>query len=289
LPLSESHFIESLQYQGILSVSQPSNASAAEHLGVLDIQARASALFELGLLPGADDDSIRAAFRSKLKGAHPDLNGGTDANLRRIILARDLLMSENRRSAEKAQWLKDFATSNYDSDGALLLNISIRQAIHGGETEQAMPALEVTPAHEQLTSLTQMKTLRIFLPAGLRDGEKLRLKIEGAARPEQLFRVHIVTENGMSVSGNDISMPATVEARIYFNGGQTVIQTPHGPREVEIGRAVETGAQLSLAGLGLPATDVHPCGDLHVRLEASANVVRAWSEARAEFGKKWAS
>jgi curved DNA-binding protein len=269
-------------------VSSSSNLSETEGLSVLDIQARAAALFELGLMPGADDEAIRSAFRSRLKEAHPDLNGGTDASLRRIILARDLLMSENRKSAEKAQWLKDFSHSNYDGDGALLLNISIRQAIYGGETEQLMPALEVSPAHEALTSLTQMKTLRIFLPAGLRDGEKLRLRIEGAARPEQLFRVHIVTENGVRVSGNDISMPAQLESRIYFNGGNVEIQTPHGPREVEVGRAVETGAQLCLSGLGLPATDVHPCGDLYVRLEACANPVRPWSEARAEFAKKWA-
>ncbi|HVZ29313.1 MAG TPA: DnaJ C-terminal domain-containing protein [Asticcacaulis sp.] len=269
-------------------MNQSSSVSESERLSVQDIQARASALFELGLMPGADDEAIRSAFRTRLKESHPDLNGGTDATLRRIILARDLLMSENRRDAEKAQWLKDFATSNYDSDGALLLNISIRQAIFGGETEQAMPALEVSPAHEELISLTQMKTLRILLPAGLRDGEKLRLKIEGAARPEQLFRVHVVTESGMSVSGHDITMSATLESRVYFNGGSVVIQTPHGPREVEIGRAVETGAQLCLQGLGLPATDVHPGGDLHVRFEACANPVRPWSEARAEFGKKWA-
>ncbi len=265
-----------------------SNASESERPSVQDIQARAAALFELGVMPGADDDTIRNAFRTRLKETHPDLNGGTDATLRRIILARDLLMSENRKSAEKAQWLKDFATSNYDSEGALLLNITIRQAIHGGETVQNMPALEVTPAHEELTSLTQMKTLRIFLPAGLRDGEKLRLKIEGSIRREQLFRVHIVTESGISVSGNDITMPATVESRIYFNGGTAVIQTPHGPREVEIGRAIEAGPQICLSGLGLPATEVHPRGDLYVNLEACANPVRAWSEARAEFAKKWA-
>jgi curved DNA-binding protein len=269
-------------------VSESSHASEAERLSVQDIQARAAALFELGLSPGADDDTIRSAFRTRLKEAHPDLNGGTDATLRRIILARDLLMSENRRSLEKAQWLKDFAISNYDSDGALLLNITIRQAIYGGETVQNMPALEVSPAHEELISLTQMKTLRILLPAGLRDGEKLRLKIEGAPRREQLFRVHIVTENGMSVSGNDITISAAIESRLYFNGGHTIIQTPHGEREIEIGRAVEAGTQICLSGLGLPATDVHPRGDLHVKLEACANPVRPWSEARAEFAKKWA-
>ena len=249
-----------------------------------DAMARIDALAELGLGAEADDETIRGAFRSRLKEAHPDLNGGTDVLLRRIILARDLLMSDNRKSAEKAQWLQDFATSDHDPDGALLLTISLEQAIYGGEAVQSVPALEVTSVHEHLTSLTDMKRLRITLPAGLRDGDKLRLTVEGAARPEQLFRIHVAADAGR-VAGNDIHVTAKVEARLMFSGGKAIITTPHGPREVDIVRGTDS---LCLTGLGLPMTSRHARGDLYVRLEATAETHRRWDDARAEFRQKWA-
>lgn len=272
-----------------MSLREHSANSPLEGLSVQEIQARAGALFELGVTPGADDATIRNAFRQRLKETHPDLTGGTDTLLRRIIYARDLLMSENRRSAEKAQWLKDFAKSHRDPDGALLLNLTLEQAIYGGEVIQSVPALEVSAAHEPLTSLTQMKTLKITLPAGLREGEKLRLHTEGAARSEQLFRIHISTGHACRVSGDDIWMSAEVESRVLFSGGKAIIQTPHGPREIDIPRGFSYGHSLCVPALGMPATAKRPCGDLHIRLDACANSERPFDEAINEFRQRWAS
>lgn len=250
-----------------------------------DAMARIDALAELGLPEGADEAAIRGAFRARLKEAHPDLNGGTDLLLRRIILARDLLMSESRKTAEKTRWLQDFAASNHDRDGALLLNITVQQAIYGGEVVESVPALEISPVDEPLTSLTDMKRLRILLPAGLRDGDRLRLTVFGAARPEQLFRIHIATESGAHIDGDDIHVTADVEARIYFAGGRAVIPTPHGPREVDILRGQTS---LVLPGLGLPATARHGRGDLYLTLKPAGAARRPWTEARDEFRRKWA-
>ncbi len=250
-----------------------------------DAMARIDALAELGLPEGADEATIRNAFRARLKEAHPDLNGGTDLLLRRIILARDLLMSESRKTAEKTRWLQDFAANDHDRDGALLLNITLQQAIYGGEVVESVPALEVSPVHEPLTSLTDMKRLRILLPAGLRDGDKLRLTVYGAARPEQLFRIHVVTAGSAQIDGNDIHATVDVEARVFFGGGRAVVATPHGPREIDI---VRGQTELVLAGLGLPATVRHAGGDLHLTLKAAGAARRPWAEARDEFRSKWA-
>lgn len=251
-----------------------------------DFQARKAALSELGLTQAADDDAIRNAFRARLKESHPDVAGGSDTLVRRIILARDLLMSDNRNCAGNVQWLRELSYSDVDADGARLLNITLEQAIYGGEAVESVHALEITAAHEELSSLTEMKTLRITLPAGLREGDKLRLNTQGALRPEQLFRIHIVLENGWRVSGDDIEISAKVDSRLLFNGGLTVIETPHGPREVAIAR--EQDQTLTLRGLGLPATDKRPCGDLRVHLEAGIAGQRAWTDAREEFRLKWA-
>eukprot|EP01042_Synura_sphagnicola_P011125 gene11125-14228_t len=57
---------------------------------------RIEALNALGVTAAADKDTVCNAFRQRLKTAHPDINGGTDDLLRRLILARDLLMSDNK-------------------------------------------------------------------------------------------------------------------------------------------------------------------------------------------------
>ena len=167
----------------------------------------------------------------------------------------------------------------------MLLNITLQQAIFGGEVVESVPALEVSPVHEPLTSLTDMKRLRILLPAGLRDGDKLRLTVYGAARPEQLFRIHVVTEGNGQIDGNDIHATVEVEGRVFFGGGRTIVATPHGPREIDI---IRGQTELTLPGLGLPATSRYARGDLHLTLKAAGAAKRPWAEAREEFRSKWA-
>jgi curved DNA-binding protein CbpA len=54
----------------------------------------------LGVSPDASTDDIRAAYRERLKEAHPDLSDDEDANetTRRIIRARDVLTDEEKRA-----------------------------------------------------------------------------------------------------------------------------------------------------------------------------------------------
>ncbi|ESQ74450.1 DnaJ C-terminal domain-containing protein [Asticcacaulis sp. AC402] len=246
---------------------------------------RAEALVALGLAGEVSDDDVRTAFRTRLKAAHPDIHGGTDALLRRLILARELLMSDSKSAHEHTELLTNFGPR---VDDPIRLDISLAQAIDGGETLKDVPALEVSAAHEALTSLTQMKTLRVPLPAGLRNGDLLRVPTEGV-RAEQVFRVHIEAPDGIRVWGGDLWMTAYVEARIFAIGGLARIETPHGPRDVAIEKDAPRGSSLCLPGLGLPATDKSAAGNLHVRLEAMMNRVPSYKEALSEFRLKWAS
>lgn len=127
-----------------------------------------------------------------------------------------------------------------------ILTISLSQAIHGGGD----------------------------LPAGLRDGERLHG-----------FTIRIQTEDGVSVSGSDIWMTAQVPARCLHLGGRAGIDTPHGPRMVPVERQTLPGSCLRLKGLGLPATERHKAGDLHVRLETAP--ARAAVKLLRDFQKQW--
>lgn len=227
---------------------------------------RADALVELGLTEAVSDDDVRAAFRARLKEAHPDLNGGTDVLLRRLILARDLLIQDVKSEPEPAAEQKDL------TDAAIPLRINLAQALHGGEA-----------------LLSGVKTLRLMLPAGLRDGERLELPCEGTDATSHLFAINIDPGPGVHVAGDDIWTTAAIEPRVFFSGGRTQIDTPWGPRDIEIGRAFPRGSSLCLKGLGMPATETHPAGHLYVRLEARSEAPRTYSETLTDFRQKWAS
>jgi len=238
---------------------------------------RAEALRELGLSEAADDEAVRSAFRARLKRAHPDVNGGSDRLLRRLLLARDLLTAEVERAPHVPELL---------SGGAIerRLDITLAQAIHGGDTTADVPALEVSAADEDLVSLVQMKTLRVALPAGLRTRDLLTIP---TARDVQIFRIHIEAGDHIRVWGDDIWMTARIDARLFAAGGLAMIDTPHGQHEIEVMRDTPRGSSLCLKGLGLPASGDRLAGDLHVRLEAVIAPARPLREALDAFRQKW--
>lgn len=248
----------------------------------LEVLHRGDALCELGLAAAASDDDIRTAFRNRLKDAHPDLNGGDDVRLRRLIRARDLLMQDIKST-------NDAFEPQAVTDSAIILTISLDQALHGGEAFVEAPALEHAHTGESLTSLRQTKRLRVVFPAGLRDGERRHLPCDSAAGSPPMFVVQIDAGPHRRVFGDDIWTMAAIDERVFFNGGRTVIDTPWGVRDIEIGRAFPPGSSLRLKGLGLPAFETRMAGDLHVRLEAREIKSRAYLETLSDFRQKWAS
>ena len=249
-----------------------------------DAGTKAQALVDLGLAGPATPQDVRNAFRQKLKTAHPDVNGGNDTLLRRILSARDMLMSDARPDDHTPEQLPNLAQAYGEP---IELRISLEQAIHGGHAFRDVPALEVSAVHEKLTSLTQMKTVGIDLPKGLRTGDTLALKTDGAARAEQLFHIAIETDPHCRAWGDDIWMTVRIEARLFAAGGTADIVTPHGLRLIDVAADTPRGASLCLAGLGLPATGMAPAGNLYLRLEAMMNTVRPWREAVNDFRQKW--
>lgn len=247
----------------------------------LELLHREDALSELGLTEAASGDDIRDAFRSRLKSAHPDLNGGSEVMLRRLILARDMLM----QNVKPAPAIGPQAVT----DTAIALPLTLEQALRGGEVYVDAPALEHAHADEVLVSLRQTKRLRVTVPAGLRDGERCTLSCDSGAEEPPVFIVHIDAGPNRRVFGDDIWATAVIDDRIFINGGRTVIETPWGSRDIDIDRAIPHGSSLCLKGLGLPANAMRPAGHLHLRLEARAAKPRIYSETLIDFRQKWAS
>jgi len=242
---------------------------------------RSSALACLGLSDPVGPSAIQSAFRALAKTAHPDLNG-TDIPLRRLILARDLLMRQLDSGPDMTEILEEL------SDLSEPLSITIDQALYGGPITADVPMpLELIHEAGPARSLMHRRILRFTLPAGLRDADRLRLKPGRPGGSGHLFRIEIRKQPDVYAAGNDLFLTVPTDERRLARGGRLRIETPAGPQEVDIS-AVSGPQRLRLPGLGLPATDKHPVGDLHITLEPQSSPVRPASELLADFHRKWA-
>ena len=103
------------------------------------------ALSLLGLSEDTSEIAITKAFREGLKKAHPDLNGGTDLLLRKLIVARDCLMA-----CEFPDHVPDHVN---EKEAPFELKVTLNDALFGTSKAIAVDGALFT------------------LPAGLRDRE----------------------------------------------------------------------------------------------------------------------
>ena len=215
----------------------------------------------LGLPADAGPETLTTAFREAAKRAHPDVAGGDAVRFRQIVAAYRLLQRLPPPRAIRFPPVP--ATPRTER-----LQISALVAMQGG-------AVETTAGG---------RTVRARLPAGLREGDTVRV---GAA----LLPVSILGDFEALVRGHDLWLTVRLPAQLLADGGRASIETSIGRRTVWISRQAAERRLLRLAEQGLPARGAHPAGHLFLRLEADAET-RAESPARTllrRFAASWAA
>jgi len=243
--------------------------------------ADAAKLLELG-----DDhnlDSVQTAFRAKAKAVHPDLDGGSDEALRRLITARDVLLENLRRQALS---LDRFLPTAVEAE---LLTIDLDQAIHGGEINHIIGTnLGKAMSDGVSKDLTTRNSLKIKLPKGLRNEDQLRVKSHAPDMTDYVFRIRIDGTETCRAWGDDLWMTAHIDLPLFYYGGSTEIETPRGMQKIEIAPDTARGASLTIKGMGLPHTPTRQAGDLIIRLEARTRASKPASALLSEFQRAWA-
>lgn len=209
----------------------------------------------LGLGPLATPADARRAFRDAAKRLHPDRPNGDAEAFREALEAHRLLQGEH--AALPAPRITEDR-----------LSITPLMALNGGERE---------------VMLADGRRIRITLPPGLRDGERLRAA-------EVTFSIAISTEDDAQVRGDDLWITAKLSAAVLADGGRVPVDTPLGQRIVWITRKAAERGLIRLEGQGLPARDRRPQGSLYIRLAADERPVE--SSARTllkRFAAAWAA
>lgn len=263
----------------------------------------------LGVAATASPDEIRAAYRKLAKKLHPDLNPGdksAEEKFKEVAAAHDLLGdAEKRRRFDAGEidasgaerpprqpYYRSYATSDEahpytqshgfadfaDEDDALaeLLRRSA-QARRNRRGHDLHYGLAVTFAEsisgaEKRVTLPDGGTLDVRIPAGLVDGQVLRLRGKGAPGAgeggpgDALVEVEVMPDPRFVREGDDIVLELPVSLSEAVLGGQVRVPTPTGAVTMSVPKGSNTGTTLRLKGKGAPRRG-GGAGDELVRLK----------------------
>jgi DnaJ-class molecular chaperone len=272
----------------------------------------------------------RRPYRRLAKKFHPDLNPGNrkaEEEFKRVSAAYSLLGDPDKRArfdqgeidasgSERPtqHFYRDFADAGADhpyasragfedfigSDDILseLLRRGGRTTFRmgGADAHYRLPVdfLEAVNGTSKRVTLPDGTTLDVAVPAGVKDGQVLRLRgrgergsgggrsgdvlIELEVRPHRLFRQ----------DGDDIRLDLPISLVEAVLGGKVEVPTPTGPVRMSIPKATSSGKVMRLRGKGVPRPD-GTRGDMYVQLQVVLPendpeleaFVRNWGAGRA--------
>ncbi len=148
-----------------------------------------------------------------------------------------------------------------------------------------------TGAKKRIT-LPGGKSLDITIPAGINDGQTIRLKGQGGAGPggtagDALVEVKIKPDPFYRREGRDIHVELPISLGEAVAGGKVEVPTAHGPVTLAVPPSANTGTRLRLKGKGVAATKRDPAGDQYVTLKVVLPKTR--DPELEEFVKAWST
>jgi DnaJ-class molecular chaperone len=283
----------------------------------------------LGVKPDASAEEIRKSYRKLAKQFHPDLNPGkpeAEERFKAVSAAYDLLSDPEKRArydrgeidesgAERPRtyyrsYAEGAAGRKYQPEGEMDLGdledlfaafgSGRGRRQRGGEGFKArggdrhytltVDFVEAATGGKQRLSLAPEEWLDVTIPAGITDGQVLRLRgkggpgFGGGPAGDALIEVHIAPHPLFRREGDDIRIDLPVSLAEVVLGGRVPVPTITGPVTMTIPKGSDTGSQLRLRGKGIQRKG-NP-GDQYVTLKVV--VGQASDPELAEFLEKWA-
>jgi curved DNA-binding protein len=254
----------------------------------------------LGLARTATADDIKKAYRKLAKQYHPDANPNDETakkKFQQINEANEVLSdATNRKKYDKygKDWQHSEAyeqqarqqrqySQQYggnESDGGFSDFFSSMfgggrrsNANQKGQDLSASFQVNLTDAFKthQQTITVNGKNIRITIPAGIEDGQAIRLKGFGQPSPnagtagDLILTFKINNDTFFKRTGNDLQIIQEVDLYTAVLGGDIEINTLHGKLKLKVNPATQNNTKIRLKGKGFPAykqEDVF--GDLYV-------------------------
>lgn len=140
------------------------------------------------------------------------------------------------------------------------------------ETELTLPLEAIMQGGKRNVGING-KTLEINVPAGIRDGAKLRLSGQGQAMPggtpgDMFLKIRYAKHPVFTVDGENLQCDVVVEPWVAVLGGVLSVPTLEGTVNLNLPAGSNSGRRIRLRGKGLGSTAAR--GDLFARVLISA-------------------
>jgi molecular chaperone DnaJ len=135
------------------------------------------------------------------------------------------------------------------------------------------------------------KTLTVKIPAGVDEGDSIRLSGEGEAgasggQPGDLYVVvHLANHPVFQREGNNLHCEIPISFAAAALGGEIEVPTLEGHARIKVPVGTQTGKIFRLRGKGITGVRNHSTGDLlcHIAIETPVNLTSRQKELLEEF------
>lgn len=116
---------------------------------------------------------------------------------------------------------------------------------------------QASNTHQQ-TFTVNGKNIRITIPAGVQDGQKIRLKGQGAAgvnggpNGDLYITFHILPDPRFDRRGNDLYSKVEIDLFTALLGGEAIVDTLGGKIKVKVKSGTQNGSKIRLKEKGFP-------------------------------------
>lgn len=265
----------------------------------------------LELSKTATDADIKKAYRRLARKYHPDLNPN-DANAKKkfqqINEANEVLSDPEKRKKydkygkdwehgeayEKARQQQSYgqtagtgAGGNFDfaeGDFSDFFESMFGRRSSGnaggmkfkGQDLNADLQLSIRDVYKTQTQTLQVngKSIRLTIPAGVEDGQTIRIKgqgaqgINGGTAGDLYLTFHIHNNTEFTREGNDLSVKRKLDLYTAVLGGEVTVETFDGKVKLKIPAGTQSGTKVKLKGKGFPVYKKEgQFGDLYLNWE----------------------
>ncbi len=297
LNLARNATVEELRlaYRNCAKIYHPdSGAATADEAKFAEAQQAYHFLLKELESPGARITSYQRRWREyakyqakseeqpKGKAEPRDFNPERDETLKDIL---DQLQRQKDFRSSQERMRKNTASSARRSSrsGAEIthwLTVSFSDAILGTKRE---------------IDLDEKRRISVNIPAGIGDGQKLRINSQAPTNEETYIGVVVAHHEFFRRDGRDIHFELPVRLDEALLGTRIRIPTLHGAKEIDIPAGVNCGHLIRLEGEGTPAHRGAPAGDMLITVQICwpetidpelLGFLREWGKSKEDYNPR---